>query len=734
MKTVKQLMRQPLKTILGIVLMTISVATLCVCVGQALATRATAESLNNRFTTIAIPAGLQKMDDMLIQATVVLPEDLRSWLDETATTYPNIVKGIEKQGILSAYIPGVNTLNYTQGKYIPDEFTSGNFTFHFFEPTPYGTPYSCAMFVIELDEVSEPIENTKKFSVEKELEASDFSSYAEYQEYLKNIKEQYVTVSYTRKISGTITEVVSLQEGFRDPTGMIARLSMTVPSLDQIEKLNLTPGERYLVYGTDYYDEDWAFRGLLAHEDYQSRMVIDAFDMSKLKVLTEEELKNYANYPSYIMPYARYGSLLLTKTEYERVNAVSMTLEVPVSQLQYEDIRDEAGNLLELKEITDISYTDMCEEKVAVNRDEYAQIYQIPTITRLDGSVEEFMKTTEGALWSKALNRDIINNSAFAIIGVEKMGYMVDFARQNAQIVKGRDFTKEEIMEGARICVLHETLGAANNLNIGDTITLNFYQTDAAIPFQSNRTKVEGLVNPTASFYFDTTPFTESAEYTIVGFYRTNYLWCDVSENEYGFSPNTIFVPKPSVGTEMEYVRSVMFTTPVIHNGQLEAFRELVAKAGYSERFVYHDQGYSTIAVNFHNYEELAKRVLAVGISVYAVILLLFLLFYPGTQRKTVTVMESLGVPIGKRFGYIMRATIVIVLPASIIGGSAGALLWKYVVGALQASAEATVALQMEMSVLLLIAALQFAGTMVLSAIIAGGMIVPKGLAARRSK
>lgn len=734
MNTIKQMMRQPLKTITGIVLMTLAVAILCVCIGQSFAAKTTAESLNNRFTTIAIPAGLQKVDELVIKPSATLPDDLRLWLEETAAEHPDVVKGIMKQGILSAYIPGLTPLNYTQGKYIADEFTSGNFAFHFFEPDPYGTPYSCAMFVITLEEVSEPIANTEKYTVEKELQASDFSSYAEYQEYLKNVKEEIVTVGYTIKFSGTITNVVSLQEGFRDPTGMIARLSMTVPALEQIEKMNLIPGQQYLVYGTDYYDEDWAFRGLLAHEDYQNPVEIDSFDMSQLKILTEEELKDYSSYPPYNMPFARYGGLLLTKTEYERVNAISMTLSTPVSLLQYEEIRDEAGNLLELREVTTINYTDLNGEEITVDYDDYIQRYTIPTITQLNGSVEDFLNTDEGVLWSAALERDAINNSAFAVIGVERLGYMADFARQNAQLVEGRDFTEEETADGVRVCVIHEALAASNGLQIGDTITTNFYQTDAALPYQSNRNQKRGLLNPSASLYFDTTSYTETAEYTIVGFYRTNELWCDVSENEYGFSPNTIFVPVTSVQTPMEFGNSVLFTTPVIQNGQLDVFRELAGKAGYSERFVYHDQSYSMIASNFYSYEALAEQVLVVGISVYAVILLLFLLLYPFSQGKVVTTMESLGVSIGKRFAHVVLSAIIVVAPATILGGALGMMLWQSVVSALKASVETTVSLQIEVSTLLLIALVQFVLAMMLSAIISACVTSPKGLSARRAK
>ena len=223
---------------------------------------------------------------MVIKPSVTLPEDLRLWLEEAAVEHPEVVKGIMKQGILSAYVPGVTPLNYTQSNYIADEFMSGNFSFHFLEPEPYGTPYSCAMFVITLEEVSEPTANIRKIRLKRELLESDFSSYAEYQEYLKNVEEESVTVGYTIKLNGMITEVVSLQEGFRDPTGMTARLSMTVPTLEQLESLNLILGQRYLVYGTDYFDEDWAFRGLLAHEQYKDPTKIDSFDVSKINILT----------------------------------------------------------------------------------------------------------------------------------------------------------------------------------------------------------------------------------------------------------------------------------------------------------------------------------------------------------------------------------------------------------------------------------------------------------------
>lgn len=726
MRTVRQMLRQPLKSAVGLVLMTLAVAILCVCTGQSFAAQKMADVLEQRFTTVALPAGLQKVDGMVIQPSVTLSEELRQWLEETAEEHPDVVKGIMRQGVISAWMPGLSPLNHTQGKYIATGFTTGNFTFHFFEPSPSGTPYACAMLTVTLEEIGEAEAIIQRFTVEAEKSISDFAAYADYLAYCDSVQEESVTVGYTVRLSGTVTGVVSLQEGFRDPTGMTARLTMTVPDLAQLEALHLMPGQQVLVYGMDYADEDWAFRGLLANENQRQPVKIDAFDLSRLNILTEDELAAYSGTSAARMPYARYGDLMLTQAEYERINAISLTLALPVSQLAYEAVRDEDGHLLAVQEVETVSYPALDGEMVTVSREAYAQRYAVPTIAVLDGSAEAFLDSDEGALWRAALERDAVNQSAFAVIGVDKLGYMADFARQDAQIVAGRDFTEEECSGGARVCILHEALAAASGLSVGDTITAHFYQTDAALPYQE-----VGKLNPAASLYFDT-PLTDATAYTIVGLYRTGEMWCDVSENEYGFSPNTVFVPKASVGMELEYRDSVLFTTPVIVNGQLNAFRELAAKAGYLDRFVYHDQGYAVIAGSFSDYAALARQAAGAGAAVYAVILLLFLLLYPHAQRRTAAMMEALGAPVGQRFAHVWLSAVTLLAPAALLGGAMGVLLWQTAVGVMKTHVETAVSLQMDVGTLALIALAQLAFAAAMSAVVAARAAASRGSASRR--
>lgn len=496
---------------------------------------------------------------------------------------------------------------------------------------------------------------------------------------------------------------------------MIARLSISACTLEELEALNLVPGQQYIVYGMDYYDEDWALRGELADERNISQVQIDAFDMSKMYLLTEEERAKYqaANRREAV---ARYnGWLYLSSHEYNQVNAISMTLDLPISGNEYEVIRENGnGKLLEIRPILEQTFVDNDGNTLTYTNEEYIRRYQIPTIAKLEGSVEDFMQSAAGAIWQETLDLIAVNNQSFAAIGVDKLTYLTTFTRGETRIVDGRDFTMQELQEGSRVCIIQENLAAHNGLKIGDTITLNFYQSDPALPYQA-----AGKLNPSASFYFSTTPFTETAEYTIVGFWRGKEIWPDVAFDEYAFSPNTVFVPNSSVQTKMDHPNSVLFTTTVIHNGKLEDFQILARNENFNDRFIYSDQGYSVISKNFHNYEELARQVVTIGAALYLVLLLLFLLLYPAMQKKTVRTMRSLGATYGKRFAHILTSSAAIIVPATVLGGFVGVLLWDRVVSALQESANAATSLQLEPNMLVMIAGAQLLLALLLSTFVA---------------
>ena len=158
----------------------------------------------------------------------------------------------------------------------------------------------------------------------------------------------------------------------------------------------------------------------------------------------------------------------------------------------------------------------------------------------------------------------------------------------------------------------------------------------------------------------------------------------------------------------------------------------LVIRAGYEDRFVYYDQGYATIAANFHNYDAQAEQVLTVGVAVYAVLLLLFLLLYPGAQKKAVRTMESLGVPYFRRLAHVLTSSMAIILPAAILGGILGTLLWDRVAQALQTSAQTAVPLEIQPWAMAAVAAGQLLLALVLSILVSIPIAAHKKLSGRR--
>ena len=751
MKNLRHLFRQPLKTVTGIILVTLAVSILCVSVGQAFAVRMTQQKMNHEFTTVA-----------MLTNTYTVPDDVLFWLNKTAEEHPDVIKMISEQGFLSSYIPGMKTLNYSDPEdgIFYDTDSTGPTTVR---PWPHGRPYCCAMFVITIDSVGGAVEKARTYTTSEDLTLEDFATYEEYRKwYDENHKTSKLTYAYTVEIVGTINEVISLEEGFEDPIGRTIKLTFSSPTPrneDMTAISKLKKGEQYIVYGMDYRDKDWQLRnqlktgesectveryGLITHVTAE----IDKFDLSKIHIMTdadkvEYEKKYLASGEVYlvndkvVLPYARIdmddgAKVYLSQSQYKAINTATLTLGNPISQVNYEFIRDrEGGPVKEVRYITEYTYFDG-EDYVACTADEYTEIYKIPTFALLEGSVEEFLNSSAGAEWKAALERDKINNNCFLTIGVDHLGYLIDFVRGDSVITSGRSFTSAELEDGSRVCIMHEALAAENGLEVGDKVTMNFYHDDNVIPYDKKPTGWGDYLAPNAGFYYKTTPFTETEEYTIVGLWRGERLWPDVSENEYSFSPNTIFIPKGSSTTALDRNESILYMTPVIHNGKLEEFRHLAEEDGFNDRFHYFDRGYSLIMKNFFNYENMAVQVLAIGCTIYAVIILMFLMLYPGSYSKAVRTMESLGVSYPKRVCFIIVASMSIITLSSVFGSLLGTLLWRFAVSALKTSAGAVTELFIEPGTLGAIVIAQFLFVLLLDVLVSLYVATPKKMSARR--
>lgn len=268
MKPFRQMLRQPLKTVAGILLIAFAVAALCICVGQMAAATQTAKSLNETFRTLALPAENY-------------PKEADGWATEWAKAHPETVQTVSQPRLASAYIPQLLPDNYTSQWSASGPYSS-------YQPEPNGARYDTAVFQITLTYIGNVLTDQKKAVVNGE----------------------WVTVDAPGEIHvelfGTIENVLSLAEGYPDPNTYTIRMDLPLSAQEALEKLNLQKGNRYLVHGSGYYDLDWNLRCSLGRimtwrEDAQ----LPEWRLDTLEVLlTEEEAlerqqKYYENWGAY---------------------------------------------------------------------------------------------------------------------------------------------------------------------------------------------------------------------------------------------------------------------------------------------------------------------------------------------------------------------------------------------------------------------------------------------------
>ena len=132
-------------------------------------------------------------------------------------------------------------------------------------------------------------------------------------------------------------------------------------------------------------------------------------------------------------------------------------------------------------------------------------------------------------------------------------------------------------------------------------------------------------------------------EYTIVGIY-TAPEW---SAGQHSFHADTIFVPKASVPGMDTYVGVYlpMLSSVTIQNGSIDAFEAHMAADEKAGAYVYFDQGYSEAAATVQTLIDNAMRLMLVGVAMFLLASMLFLLLFARRVSAVMRSMRLLGVP-----------------------------------------------------------------------------------------
>lgn len=607
MKPIRQLLRQPMKTISGVMLIVLAVAILCLGFGQLIIATSYEALMGDVFTTIAVPSFAYSDENYNgdTGAEAVRAPEVTQTIRQMIEENPDVILGAAAPGLASAYIPDLTMDYYYQYDSVFSEFAS---TYYRTFCSDVYAP-SCAMFEVTITGQEEPIP--------VEMNGGD--------------------IMYLCQWYGVIESAPGIGEGFGDLTGVQADVVYWVnrdsTGIESVDQFGLEIGQRYLMYTANFNAEN------LMQEDGQVR-------------------------------------------------------SCQISFRAYDNI---TGNL----EVENI------------------ENYALPMCVKLDGTVAEFLASEEGRIWQEALDRIAVNNYAFPVIGVDNLNHIPDFNTNYATVTTGRDFTEDERATGANVCIISETVAKASGLSIGDQITIRYYEHDENGIYRNTLEDGMGVINPLAEDFTPMTPFVDDGiTYTIVGLYTQKDAWSNLSDNLYAFTPNTVFVPKGSVTVEMQYSDQGMFGVLELYDGTVEEFYRILDKTGYRYLFECYDQGYTVIKENVDIFIELSKQVAVIGLAVYGVILLLYLVIFPAQQGSALGLMNAMGTTLLEKLAHILFTGLGMLLPGTALGVLGAALLWDNMIGLMTGIVAAKMELQLDVSVLVAIGGMQLAAALLLTVLV----------------
>lgn len=331
---------------------------------------------------------------------------------------------------------------------------------------------------------------------------------------------------------------------------------------------------------------------------------------------------------------------------------------------------------------------------------------QIVIAQKIETTAEDLMAQEPWAdvisLYEKTLH-------SFPVLGTEKLESMYVFLKNEASIVDGTTFTKDDYENGNRVCIISESVANAAGVKVGDTVTFNQFQVPKNYQEGNavlERFAREGTLNNPA-IGFNPIPFglaTENESFTVSGIYRLENEW---ENSSFSITPNTIFVPQkaqleggfggPSFKQEEmqtvyhyvdgsdEKVKTVepvsvtydngvlgVYMSIILENGQMNAFMEAIKDTPYAEReFLVFDQGYEAAQENIQAIVKSSEKLFMAAAAGWLLLLAVYILLYQSRQKRNLGIMRSVGAKPGQARRYLFASGAV---PAA-VGITVGTLL-----------------------------------------------------------
>ena len=305
---------------------------------------------------------------------------------------------------------------------------------------------------------------------------------------------------------------------------------------------------------------------------------------------------------------------------------------------------------------------------------------ELPFFTEYTGSWQDFLQTPEGEVWrDRIIPMCQLNQNSAAVVLTSQLESLHWFNTGNASILSGRSMTRQEYETGAPVCVISAGYAQLNGLAVGDTLTLDLYNTGYGIVNVANRSPVSAQ-----DFYTLTRrPLTDrnrlgiTQDYQIIGIYTAPAF----SPGAYAFCADTIFIPKASIPDAGLYEDpyTLQLNSILLENGMAEEFEAYMAEQGCGGSLLYFDQAYTQAQGAVEAMASGALRLWLVGAAAFILTAALFLFLSFRRVAPTVRGMRLLGIP-GKGVAVQLFAALALVIAGAVaLGGGLAAALFGWV-------------------------------------------------------
>lgn len=298
----------------------------------------------------------------------------------------------------------------------------------------------------------------------------------------------------------------------------------------------------------------------------------------------------------------------------------------------------------------------------------------------IDEVSADFWQTENGKRWENWIAFQKSQRNLFYVTPTAGLQMLPVFQSRKASITEGREITREEFQNGARVCVVSEELLNKNRLAIGDTITL---------PLRYSMHKAD--TDYISQNQFDFSPLNAAgeaydvfwkAEYTVVGAYRVVEKTAVYGTGE--LPRDLIVIPAASVeATDAENIVSFgplhhTTTSFELPNGSIAKFDAALRTAVPSVEKLdisYNDNGFENIMSSLRELRTISILLFVIGVAAAFLIVVLLLYFFIVKQKKRTAIERSLGMSKAQCRVSLMAGILVLALVASVIGVGVGSAL-----------------------------------------------------------